>query len=194
MLTVQGWPDNESDAASSNSGPLTGVLPPPKAQSFAETASDWYRRKKSLIVVRHVSDDDVDVLIEIVSAGNKSNKKAFDEFVDKSLDLLQAGVQLLLIDVLPRTKRDRDGIHQAIWENITDAPTQCDGGGQLSTVAYEIIASGVNAYCRTFTVGDALPEMPLFLAEDAQVPVPLESTYMAAFHAVPSRWRRVIEG
>jgi hypothetical protein len=133
-------------------------------------------------------------LIEIVSAGNKSSKGAFQEFIDKALEMLAAGVHLLLIDILPRTKRDPHGIHPAIWEYFTDVAPQVSGQGPLSAVAYEALDVGVNAWCELFAIGCALPDMPLFLAKDAQVPAPLEMTYAAAFQAVPQRWRRVVEG
>lgn len=38
-------------------------------------------------------------------------------------------------------------------------------------------------------VGDALPEIPLFLEPDLFVPVPLDDTYTAAFADVPDRYR-----
>ena len=113
--------------------------------------------------------------------------------MSKALELLDAGIHLLLIDVLPRTKRDPKGIHPVIWDHITDEPPNTGGKGTLSAVAYEAVPSGVNGYCYSFSVGGLLPDVPLFLAEDAQVPVPLEKTYSAAFEAVPMRWRRVIE-
>lgn len=42
-------------------------------------------------------------------------------------------------------------------------------------------------------LGDPLPEMPLFLKPNACVTLPLESTYLTAFAAQPSRWRQVLE-
>jgi hypothetical protein len=35
--------------------------------------------------------------------------------------------------------------------------------------------------------------MPVFLKPSAQVPVPLEATYQAAFEAMPRRWRSVLD-
>jgi Protein of unknown function (DUF4058) len=193
VLALQSRGGDDSESGTSLTRPSTGVLPRPMVRDTAQTEEDWYRRKKSHVTVRHVSDDRVVALIEIVSAGNKSNKKAFEEFVAKALELLEADVHLLLIDVLPRTKRDPQGIHAAIWENITDEPATTSGSGPLLAVAYEVIRGGVNGYCQSFSVGGTLPDVPLFLADDAQVPVPLEKTYLAAFEAVPIRWRRVIE-
>ena len=42
-------------------------------------------------------------------------------------------------------------------------------------------------------VGDALPDMPVFLEPGQAVDVPLEATYQAAYAKVPRRWRRVLE-
>jgi hypothetical protein len=36
--------------------------------------------------------------------------------------------------------------------------------------------------------------MPLFLNPDRHVDLPLESTYQAAYHGMPSFWRGVLEG
>ncbi len=38
-------------------------------------------------------------------------------------------------------------------------------------------------------VGDALPELPIFLKGDEYVPLALEDTYQAAFAEVPAVWR-----
>ena len=42
------------------------------------------------------------------------------------------------------------------------------------------------------TVGDALPDMPLFLTPDVYVPVPLEATYQSAWDGMPAYWRDVL--
>jgi hypothetical protein len=41
-------------------------------------------------------------------------------------------------------------------------------------------------------VGDELPDMPVFLTPDVYIPLPLESTYRAAWEAVPEFWREVL--
>jgi hypothetical protein len=52
----------------------------------------------------------------------------------------------------------------------------------------------VRAYVEPVSLGDVLPEMPLFLTAGGHVPVKLESTYQSAWQAVPRRWQAVIEG
>jgi hypothetical protein len=57
--------------------------------------------------------------------------------------------------------------------------------------AYEC-GNTVRAYVLNATIGDPLPEMPLFLEPGQAVSVPLESTYTRAFDEVPRRWQRVL--
>ncbi|HUG93042.1 MAG TPA: hypothetical protein VML55_19535, partial [Planctomycetaceae bacterium] len=49
------------------------------------------------------------------------------------------------------------------------------------------------AYFQPLSVGDALPDMPLFFTMDRYAPVSLESTYREAWQKVPLRWKCVIE-
>ena len=42
-------------------------------------------------------------------------------------------------------------------------------------------------------VGDILPEMPLFLRNGWQIPVPLESTYRATWSTSPEEFRVAVE-
>jgi hypothetical protein len=48
-------------------------------------------------------------------------------------------------------------------------------------------------YVETVAVGDTLPELPLFLTPEIYVPVPLDSTYSAAWKKIPRTWREVLE-
>ena len=43
-----------------------------------------------------------------------------------------------------------------------------------------------------FAVGQALPDMPLFLEPNGCVMVPLEATYETAFAVLPRRWQTVL--
>ena len=76
---------------------------------MAETDAEFYRRKKSSVVVRHVSGDDIVAMIEIVSPGNKSSRRTFEAFVQKAFDLLESRIHLLIIDPFPRGPETRKG-------------------------------------------------------------------------------------
>ncbi|MBN9117862.1 MAG: DUF4058 family protein [Planctomycetes bacterium] len=158
----------------------------------AQTEAEFYRRKKSALVIRHVSGDRVVAVIEIVSPGNKASKNAVRAFVNKARELLGARIHLLIVDPFPPGPRDPGGIHGLIWGEITDDEYSPPADKPLTLVAYEsdIIT---RAYVRHMAIGEPLPDMQLFLEPDGCVMVPLDATYSAAFDAQPRRWRDVLE-
>jgi hypothetical protein len=149
------------------------------------------RRQKSL-VIRHSSDDRVVALIEIVSAGNKSSKSEFEAFVAKAVGILSRGYHLLLIDLHPRTNRDPEGIHPAIWAEVGGPEIQIPADKPLTLASYDA-EPPPTAYVEPIAVGDTLIDIPLFLAPGWYVSVPLEATYNAAYRGVPRRFREVLD-
>jgi hypothetical protein len=172
-------------------GGIALATTPPKVRFTAEVEQDLYARKRNRVVVRHRSGDDVVAMIEIVSPGNKSSRHGLRSFVTKTVELLDAGIHLLVIDLFPPGPRDPQGIHAAIWSQYDDSDFRLPDGLPLTLVAYR--AGSPRAFVEPVAVGQELPEMPLFLTPNRYVPVPLESTYQAAFEAVPRRWREVLE-
>src|SRR5205085_6030764 len=73
----------------------------PTLTPTAETDMEFYRRKQTPVVVRHVSGDRVVAMIEVVSPGNKAARHAIRSFVEKAAELLDRRIQLLIIDLLP---------------------------------------------------------------------------------------------
>lgn len=174
------------------SGASTMTRASPKTRHHAKTPAEFHRRRKSSIGVRHVSNDRVVAIVEIITPGNKSSNSAFRSFLKKAWELLEHRVHLLLIDPFPPGRRDPNGTHAAIWEAVTDDPFQLPSEQPLTMVAYEC-ADETHAYIETIAVGEPLPDMPLFLEPGGHIMLPLESTYDAAWKLVPARWRRVIE-
>jgi hypothetical protein len=193
VLTLHGKTHNRDTTPSDDGHRSTAVRDRPKTRYVVESEADAYLRKKNRVAVRHVSDDRIVALVEIVSRGNKSSRFAFDELVAKVFELLAARVHLLLIDLLPRTKRDPRGIHAAIWEAIADERVAAPKRLPLTLVAYEA-GDATRGYYEPVAVGRPLPDMPLFLECSWHIQVPLEETYMTAYSKVPRRWRGVIEG
>lgn len=195
VLTLQvDDPDSPEPAVESESGGVaTAALAPPKATHMDQTDAEFYRRKKSTIVIRHVSDDRIVAMVEIVSPGNKGGRNAFRAFLDKTCQLLENKIHLLIIDLFPPTRRDPQGIHVAIWNELKDDDDTPDAPGDkpLTLAAYESDLV-VKAFVETVSVGDALPDMPLILEPGGSIAVPLEKTYTAAWQAVPRRWRVVL--
>jgi hypothetical protein len=191
VLTLQGQPGERADELPEIGGSLT-LLSRPRTRFIAESDSEFYRRKQSSVVVRHVSGDRIVSMVEIVSPGNKSSRHGFPAFVGKACELLEARVHLLIVDPFPPGPRDPNGVHAAIWDEVRDEPFQLPEDKPLTLVAYECGLT-TRAYIEPVAVGDTLLEMPLYLEPDAYVPVPLEATYQTAFDVLPSRWRNVLE-
>jgi hypothetical protein len=172
-------------------GPLIATRPTTKIVAMSD--KEYYRRKKSAVAVRHISDDRVVAFAEIISPGNKAGRSQFRALLDKACDLLEYKVHLLLIDPFPPTKRDPYGVHAAIWAEIVEGSEfRPPPDKPLTLVSYESTRT-VTAFVEPVAVGDVLPDMPLFLEPGVHVSVPLESTYQAAFAAFPRRWQAVLE-
>src|SRR5207247_9861132 len=82
------------------------------------TDLSFYGRKQSSIAVRHVSGDRIVAMVEVVSPGNKAARHALDALVRKAAELLERQIHLLLLDVLPPSRRDPQGIHACVSEEI----------------------------------------------------------------------------
>jgi hypothetical protein len=201
VLTLQTVPQSDRELSENpargngpGSSPDRGVvLAPPRAHLAGETDLVFYRRKQKVVAVRHVSGDDLVALVEIVSPGNKSSLNPFRDFVQKACSLITLGIHLLIIDLFPPSKRDPNGIHAAIWEEMTDQAYRLPEDKSLTLASYES-SPGLRAYVEHLAVGDSMIDMPLFLRAGAHVPIPLDATYESAWEAVPRRWRTVIEG
>ncbi len=192
ILTLHGPKSAEEikDEPLSN-GPTGLVLAPPRVRFTAQSGGEFLRRKKSTIVVRHVSGDRIIAVLDIVSPGNKSSRNAFKALIDKACELLEYKIHLLILDLFPPTKRDPQGIHGALWEEITGEIFVMPLEKPLLLAGYES-ADTVRAFIEPVAVGDSLPDMPLFLEPGAHIQMPLEQTYREAFASVPLRWRQVL--
>jgi hypothetical protein len=141
----------------------TATLTRLSAKHFAERAISDKARRLSRVVIRHVSDDRVVAVIEIVSPGNKNSATAMRTFIAKSFELLNSGVHLVLLDPFPPGPRDPKGIHGEIWSELSGEVFQLPADSPLTLVAYE---SGdyQRAFIETLAVGKVLPELLLYLA------------------------------
>ena len=143
------------------------------------------------IAVHHELGEVVAV-IEIVSPGNKDSKNALREFVEKAAGLIRQGVNLLVIDLFPPGPRDPQGVHKAIWDEITDQAFELPTGKPLTLAAYQALLAPV-AYVEPMAVGQPLPDMPLFLYDDYFITVPLEKTYQMTWEVLPGELRQLLQ-
>lgn len=172
-------------------GGVAVALQPPRARFVTRTETASYARKANRITVRH-PDGDVVAVIEIVSPGNKGSRHAVHSFARKAVQLLQAGVHLLIVDLFPPGRRDPQGIHKVIWDHLKDEPFTLPPDKPLTVAAYAVGTETV-AYVEPVAVGDPLPEMPVFLTPEWYVPCPLESTYRTAWGQVPAPLKGPLE-
>ncbi|MDZ7620867.1 MAG: DUF4058 family protein [Patescibacteria group bacterium] len=198
ILTLEQLPDDDgfgpvpAVADPADAGGTSLLVAPPKVSIQIETDMEFYRRKQSVVTVRHITGDRMVAVVEIILPGNKSGQKAFRSFLDKAGDLLDRQIHLLVLDLLPPTPRDPSGIHAAIWEEMTGQPFAGVAGKVLTLAGYESALS-LKAYVEPVAVGDDLPDMPLYLEPNGYVLVPLSATYDRAFAALPRRWQSVLQ-
>ncbi len=167
--------------------PGTRTLPRP-APTTERARTRIRARPGHRIVVRHVSGHRPVSVVEVVSRSNKDTLEHLHSFLDKADESLRAGVHLLIIDLFPPGRRDPAGLHGAIWHRLFRRRVDPVADGARTFVSYES-DSRIRAYVRRASVGDPLPEMPLFLKPDACVHVPLESAYTEALDAFPEAQR-----
>lgn len=168
---------------------------PPKTRFTWEAETESYLAKKDLIAVRSV-DGILVAVIEIVSAGNKSSQARFRKFLTKTIEFLDQGVHVLVIDLFPPTPRDPQGIHRAIWSEKYDGDFEFHADKPLTLASYRATTEGcvARSFVEPIAVGDALPAMPLFLWSDRYINVDLEQTYQSAWEVYPGPLKPKVEG
>ena len=145
------------------------------------------------LAIRHVRGHCLIAMVKIVSPANKDRLESVDEFVAKTVEALDVGVHVLLLDLLPPGRLDPRGLHGAVWNQFDEGPYDLPVA-ELLTLASFNAGPQVKAFLEHLAVGGTLAEMPLFLHAERYVPVPLEATYQAGYLGVPAFWRNVLEG
>src|SRR5262249_23925785 len=118
--------------------------------------------------------------------------RALRSFVEKAIDLMEQGINLLIIDPFPPGKHDPQGIHKVILEEYNDNPFELPAGKPLTLVSYQVEPL-LTAYVEPVAVGDRLPDMALFLDGDEHIYAPLEETYQTTWNVLPGKIRKLVE-
>jgi hypothetical protein len=186
-----------SNGASPAGTPVDGgmalALAPPRVRIRMRCEANRYAAQAKAVTIRHVSNHQVVAMLEIVSPGNKNSQNGLNAFVRKAHEALAAGIHLLIVDLFPPSPRDPQGIHRAVWGEDCGPDYALPPDKPLTCVAY-IGGPSAEAFVEPVAVGDALPEMPLFLTAEVYVSVPLEATYQLAWEGMPAYWRQVLGG
>jgi hypothetical protein len=189
VLTLELAPGREETNRTATALAVAAV--PPRARLVQRAEDRIYARKADRVAVRHRHGQIVAV-VEIVSPGNKASKNELRTFVEKTSELIVQGIHLLVIDLFPPSKRDPQGIHKAIWDEFEEADFEMPVDKPLTLAAYDAGPPPV-AYVEPIAVGEALPDMAIFLKPDFYVPAPLEATYESAWYHFPAAMKRLLE-
>jgi len=167
---------------------------PPRVRLRESVETESLARRRS-VAIRHVSGHRLVALLEIVSPANKDRQQSVDDFAAKAVDALDAGIHVVVVDLLPPGPYDPQGMHGAVRQRLGQPEMPCDlPADEPLTLASYVAGARVDIYVEPLAVGAVLPEMPLFLTQQRYVGLPLESTYQAAYQGMPSFWRGVLEG
>jgi hypothetical protein len=165
---------------------------PPSARVIQKFEQIIYAKRADRIVIRHRRGKVV-AIIELVSPGNKQSRHAIRTFVEKAVDILDQGINLLIVDPFPPTPRDPQGLHKLISDELGDEPFEFLPDKPLTVASY-IGGDLPTAYVETIGVGDKLPSLPVFLTDVYNVPVPLEDSYMQAWSVFPVYLKEIMAG
>jgi hypothetical protein len=164
----------------------------PRRTKFVYRAElDRYAKKADQIAIRHPHGDVVAV-IEIVSPGNKASRHMILTFVQKAVTLIRQGIHLLIVDLFPPGRRDPNGLHKLIWDEIQEEDFKLPPDKPLTLVSYDAGPTTV-ANVEPVAVGDPLPDMPLFLRPENAVAAPLEDSYQASWSVFPAPLKKLLE-
>jgi hypothetical protein len=115
--------------------------------------------------------------IELVSPANKDRPAHREAFVSKCAAYLQAGVGLVVVDVV--TERSAE-LHRDVLLRVGAADP--GAGPALYGSAYRAAdrdaVTVLDVWLESLAVGQPLPTLPLWLRGDICLPVELEATYM----------------
>jgi hypothetical protein len=167
------------------------TMDPPVTRFVDRSTKQIYATRANRIVIKHRLGRIIAV-IEIDAPGNKDSRAALRDFAEPITRFLRSGIHVLVVDLFPPTPRDPLSLHNIIWDDFKENDFAPPPGKDRILASYE--TGGVHAcYVDAIGAGDKLPDMPLFLANDLYVKVPLESTYQATWDASPEDYRVAVE-
>ena len=175
-------------------GAIAVAEAPPKVRLVEEVAcvEDPLRRTLS---IRHISTHRVIAMLEIISPANKDRPESVKTFANKTVEAIKSGIHVMVVDLFPPGAQDPNGIHAVIRQQLAplDDPYELPSD-ELQTLVSYVAGNPYRIYLNHMSVGQPIPDMPLFLNRERYVNTPLETTYNAAYEGMPAFWRDVLEG
>ena len=166
-----------------NGGVATAVWAPPKPSIAVETAlPDNGEYEVRIYDARHGRR--LVAAIELVSPTNKDRPEHRNVFVAKCVALLRKGVAVSIVDVV--TVRHFNLYAELLAFIGHSDPTLGAEPPDIYAASYRWLEKGkrsrLEAWSYRLTVGQPLPILPLWLAEDLVIPLDLEPSYEQACH------------
>lgn len=188
ILTLR---DDTSNEPLERGGVAVLDAPPQVGRKMTAGENATYRTLRRTLTVRHVTEHRLVAVVEVVSPTNKDRSQSVNDFVAKSVGVIQAGCHLTVVDLFAPTSHDPQGVHAEIWRFFDDQDYLMPENKPLTLAAY--CASEVpDAYVAHLARHDELPAMPLFLTAGSYVDLPLAAAYEAAWRGLPAYWRAVL--
>jgi hypothetical protein len=167
------------ESVESGGGVATAVWAPP--QPTLSVAVDFQQLDIFEVQVHREGGLELVAAIELVSPRNKDRTTARRHFAAKWAAYLQAGVAVIVVDVV--TGR-RENLYALLLEQLALAADD-HAEGELYAVACRTLPPEepvrLDTWVVPLAVGAALPTLPLWLEADLVVPLELERSYEATF-------------
>jgi hypothetical protein len=122
--------------------------------------------------------------IEIVSPSNKDRPESRESFVTKCVALLQNRVSVSIIDLV--TERDFN-LHREVLERIGHRFEENNAAPALYASSCRFVKKRIDAWEHPLVIGQPLPTLPIWLAEDLVVALDLEPSYEKTCRALRIR-------
>lgn len=182
-----------------NSGSAGGtvVAEAPPTTLRRETMEMDLERLQRRLSIRHVSTHRIVALLEIVSPGNKDDQNRFEKFVVKTVDAIENGINVLVVDLFQPSRFDPQGMHHALRMRLSprsDHPKPAIPPRSTLASYCLRLPRHIDMYVEYLEADMRLPEMPIFLDGKHYVNVPLESAYLLAWGGMSTFWRDVVLG
>ena len=130
-------------------------------------------------------------VIDVPPPETKERAEDHERYARRAAGQLVQSVSLLVIDVFPQIGGSSRRVTEAIWNAVSPTEFMLPPERPLTAVAFSA-QRPVSAFVEPLSLGDSLPDMPLFIGPDVYVSAPLEGPYMDAFDGVPRHFRDAI--
>lgn len=144
-------------------------------------AVDFHRLDVFEVQVHREGGLEMVAAIELVSPRNKDRLTARRHFAAKCAAYLQAGVSVIVVDVVTGRK---ENLYAVLLDQL-ELPQDDNGPSDLYAVACRTVPADEPARLETWVaplaLGSLLPTLPLWLEVDLAIPLNLEQSYEATF-------------